>query len=45
MRPGIERWYRRQWATALRRLRETVEGELPVERLAVSGGDRIPGAG
>jgi hypothetical protein len=45
LRPGGERWYRRQWARALARLREALEGEAPVERLAVGGGDRVPGSG
>lgn len=43
--PGAERWYRRQWSKALGRLRAAIEGELPVERLTVAGGDRVPGAG
>src|SRR5687767_13590401 len=45
MAPGVERWYRRQWSKALSRLRDAVEGEVPVERLTVAGGDLVPGAG
>ena len=43
--PGAERWYRRQWKGALRRLKAIIEEDLPVERVAVAGGDLIPGAG
>lgn len=37
---GAARWYERQWAKALGRLTELVEGGLPVERVEVAGGDR-----
>jgi hypothetical protein len=41
-RPG-GRWWRRRWARALRRLRETIEsGAEPPARADVAGGDRIP---
>jgi uncharacterized protein YndB with AHSA1/START domain len=33
---------RRHWASALRRLRDVVEGEAAVKRVAVAGADRIP---
>jgi uncharacterized protein YndB with AHSA1/START domain len=40
---GRERWWRRRWRTALRRLGELVEsGEAP-PRAGVAGGDRVPG--
>lgn len=42
---GGERRLRRGWRAALRRLKELVESEQPLERLTVGGGDRIPGAG
>jgi uncharacterized protein YndB with AHSA1/START domain len=39
---GTERWFRRQWAKALGRLRDLVEsGEAP-PRIEVAGADRIP---
>lgn len=39
---GTERWYRRQWARALSRLKDLAEsGEAP-ERVVVAGADRIP---
>ena len=39
---GAERFYRRQWSTALSRLKELIEsGESP-ERVVVAGGDRAP---
>jgi uncharacterized protein YndB with AHSA1/START domain len=43
--PGAERFYRRSWVGALRRLRALIEADAPVERVGVAGGDRIPGSG
>jgi uncharacterized protein YndB with AHSA1/START domain len=43
--PGARRFYRQSWEGVLRRLRAVVEAGRPVERVAVAGGDRIPGAG
>jgi uncharacterized protein YndB with AHSA1/START domain len=43
--PGAERFYRNSWSGVLRRLRVLVEGGGTVERVAVAGGDRVPGAG
>lgn len=43
--PGAERFYQRSWTGALRRLRDLIESDARVERVAVAGGDRIPGAG
>jgi uncharacterized protein YndB with AHSA1/START domain len=39
---GAERYYRRQWATALSRLKELVESGRAPERVVVAGGDRAP---
>jgi hypothetical protein len=39
------RWYRRNWARGLRRLREALEAEEPPRPLVAAGGDRVPGAG
>ena len=39
---GAARWYRRQWARALARLKETLEGGVVVEPVRVAGADRIP---
>jgi hypothetical protein len=33
---------RRNWATALRRLRDVLESEAPVTRVAIAGADRVP---
>lgn len=44
-KPGAARFYRRSWMGALRRLRTLMEEELEVKRVAVAGGDRVPGAG
>jgi len=41
-RLGAERFYRRQWAIALSRLRDLIESGRPVERVLVAGGDRLP---
>jgi hypothetical protein len=38
-RPGA---LRRDWARALRRLRELAEGGQPIERVSVAGADRLP---
>jgi hypothetical protein len=37
---GAQRWYKRKWGKALGRLTELVEGDQPLERIAVAGGDR-----
>lgn len=37
---GAARWYRRQWAKALKRLRELVESGDPLEPLQVAGASR-----
>jgi carbon monoxide dehydrogenase subunit G len=39
---GTGRWYRRQWARALRRLKDVLESGKPVARVGVGGEDRIP---
>ena len=38
---GGERWYRRQWSTALARLRPLAESSAEPPRLAVAGADRL----
>lgn len=43
--PGMERWYGRSLTGALAQLRDLLEGGSPAERVAVAGGDRVPGAG
>jgi uncharacterized protein YndB with AHSA1/START domain len=43
--PGAGRFYRRGWAGVLARLKQVIESGGPVERVAVAGGDRVPGAG
>jgi uncharacterized protein YndB with AHSA1/START domain len=40
---GGERWLRRQWSRALERLKGLMEDERPLPRVAVGGGDRLPG--
>ncbi len=45
LRPGIERFYRRALAGALAQLKEALEEGRAPERVAVAGGDRVPGAG
>jgi hypothetical protein len=41
---GRERWWRRRWSRALRRMGEMIEsGEAP-PRTELAGGDRLPGA-
>jgi hypothetical protein len=42
---GAERWYRRQWARALGRIKALVEDGAGAERVVVGGADRIPGSG
>jgi hypothetical protein len=42
---GAAFWYRRQWARAMRRLREALEADRPPEPLVAAGGDRVPNAG
>jgi uncharacterized protein YndB with AHSA1/START domain len=39
---GAHRYYRRQWSTALARLKELLESGHAAERLVVAGGDRLP---
>jgi uncharacterized protein YndB with AHSA1/START domain len=39
---GAERWIRRQWSRALRRLKELAESGAPIEPIAVAGADRLP---
>jgi len=40
-RPGHERWYRRQWARALARLKDLAESDREPPRVAIAGGDRL----
>ena len=40
--PGARGWYRRRWSRALRRMRDLLESDSPVEPLAVAGEDPIP---
>ncbi len=42
---GAERYYRRQWSTALARLKDLIESGRPIERVMVAGGTRLPIAG
>ena len=42
---GAKRFYRREWEGVLARLKQAIESGVPVERVAVAGGDRVPGAG
>lgn len=37
-----ERFYRRQWSTALSRLKDIVESGRPAERVGIAGGARLP---
>ena len=39
---GAERWWRRNWTIALRRLAALAEGDRTVSRVQVAGADRIP---
>jgi hypothetical protein len=36
------RFYRRQWSTALSRLKELIESGRPAERVRIAGGARVP---
>lgn len=38
---GAGRWYRRRWSRALRRLKDLLEGDSPLPRVEVAGGDRV----
>jgi uncharacterized protein YndB with AHSA1/START domain len=38
---GAERWYRKQWTTALRRLRDLLEAGETIEPLRVAGTSRL----
>lgn len=38
---GAGRWYRRRWKMALRRLATVIEGDQPLHRVGVAGGDRV----
>jgi uncharacterized protein YndB with AHSA1/START domain len=38
---GASRWYARQWRKALRRLRDKLESDEPLEPLVVAGGSRL----
>jgi uncharacterized protein YndB with AHSA1/START domain len=39
---GRERWWRRRWGKALRRMREQIESGAPAHRIEVAGADRVP---
>jgi uncharacterized protein YndB with AHSA1/START domain len=39
---GPSRFFRRGWQRALARLRDLAEGDGPVERIEIAGGDRLP---
>jgi uncharacterized protein YndB with AHSA1/START domain len=41
-RLGAERFYRRNWSTALSRLKDLIETEGTVARVVVAGGARLP---
>ena len=43
--PGMQRWYGRALGGALTQLKDLLEGGGASERVAVAGGDRVPGAG
>jgi len=43
--PGMERWYGRALTGTLAQLRVLLEGGSTADRVAVAGGDRVPGAG
>jgi uncharacterized protein YndB with AHSA1/START domain len=39
---GRERWWRRRWGKALRRMREQIESGASAPRIEVAGADRVP---
>jgi uncharacterized protein YndB with AHSA1/START domain len=39
---GRERWWRRRWSKALRRMRDLIESGAPIQRVGIAGGDRVP---
>jgi uncharacterized protein YndB with AHSA1/START domain len=39
---GRERWWRRRWSRALRRMAELIESGEPPPRTEAAGGDRVP---
>jgi uncharacterized protein YndB with AHSA1/START domain len=39
---GAERWFRRQWSRALRRLKDLAESGAPIEPIRIAGGDPLP---
>jgi uncharacterized protein YndB with AHSA1/START domain len=41
-RLGARRWYRRHWSRALRRLKQLLEANTPVEPTRIAGEDRVP---
>jgi hypothetical protein len=43
--PGIHRWYGRALTGALSQLKELLEAGGASQRVAIAGGDRVPGAG
>jgi Polyketide cyclase / dehydrase and lipid transport len=43
--PGMRAYYGRALEGALAQLKGLLEAEVPTERAAVAGGDRVPGAG
>lgn len=44
-KPGLERSYRRGLKASLASLKHALEEDVAPERVAVAGGDRVPGAG
>lgn len=40
--PLAERFYRRQWSTALSRLKDLIESGDAAEKVVIAGGDRLP---
>lgn len=40
-RLGAARWYRKQWKTALRRLRDKLEAGQPIEPIRIAGASRL----
>jgi uncharacterized protein YndB with AHSA1/START domain len=41
-RLGARRWYRRHWSRALRRLKQLLEADTPIEPTRIAGEDRVP---